>query len=258
MIIVKVQGGLGNQLFQWAYGYSLSKEHEVYFDVSFYYSSENIGVVVDKRNLELNKIINTPINFLTQEVVEKLKNKNITIINDNFSYTDIVFDKNEIYFLNGYWQSEKFFKNHREDILASIQLPAFKDCDFKNSCSLHIRRGDYLNLRDIHPILPVNYYEKALEILNPSGNVFIFSDDIEWCKKNITHSNSIFIDGNSNIEDLAQMSNCKDNIIANSSFSWWGAWLNRNLNKRIICPKEWFGSNNSDDKDIRPENWVQI
>jgi hypothetical protein len=257
MIIVKIQGGLGNQLFQWAYGYSLSKDHEVYFDISFYSSAENIGGLVDKRNFELNNILNTPINLLTHEILEKIKYKNITIVNDNYLYNDISFDKNEIYFLNGYWQSEKFFIKYREDILKSIKLPEFNDCDFKNSCSLHIRRGDYLNLSKKHPILAVNYYEKALEILNPSGNIFIFSDDIEWCKKNIIRSNSIFVDGNSNIEDLAQMSNCKDNIIANSSFSWWGAWLNRNPNKRIICPNNWY-CNNTEDKDLIPEIWNRI
>jgi hypothetical protein len=130
------------------------------------------------------------------------------------------------------------------DILTVVQVT--------HSCEATHKQYSYMNIKTWHK------NGRTLKIDDTILDYKMVDRDIEWCKKNITHSNSIFIDGNSNIEDLAQMSKCKDNIIANSSFSWWGAWLNRNLNKRIICPKEWFGSNNSDDKDIRPENWVQI
>ena len=105
-------------------------------------------------------------------------------VNDALFYKNFNFQRNEVYYLNGYWQSEKFFYGSRSEILNSITLPISHGHDFQESCSLHIRRGDYLNLQHVHPVLKIDYYHRALDILKPSGKVFICSNDIECCKQN--------------------------------------------------------------------------
>jgi len=256
MIIIKIQGGLCNQLFQWAYGYALSKEHDVYFDTSFF-DNQNIMSPVSIRDYELPKIINKEIPLATKEVFHDFSSKRIQMVLDNFHYSNIKFEKDENYYLNGYWQSESFFNKVKDEVVDSFKFPKLDDFDFKDSCSIHIRRGDYLNLKDFHTHQTLDYYEKALEILAPKGNVFVFSDDIEWCKKNLNFKNQVFMEGNSNIEDLKYMSLCENNIIANSSFSWWGVYLNENPEKIVVCPKSWFG-NNTNDSDIKMKDWIQI
>lgn len=256
MIILKLQEGLGNQLFQWAYGYTLSKDYDVYFDLTFY-NIQNIMSPVAIRSYELSKLIKAPIPFVNASVLSELYSMGATIVSDDFHYKNLEFDKNKNFYLNGYWQSEKFFERYKEEILSFFKWPEVKNYDFENSCSIHIRRGDYLNLQHVHPIQTLDYYEKALEVVNPQGNVFIFSDDIDWCEQNLKFKNQIFMKGNSNIEDLRYMSLCTNNIIANSSFSWWGAYLNQNLSKTVVCPKKWFGDSTYD-KDLKLHNWVEI
>jgi hypothetical protein len=127
----------------------------------------------------------------------------------------------------------------------------YPNVNFENSCSLHVRRGDYLKYPNIHPTCDVSYYEKSISLVD-SENILIFSDDINWCKNNllIKNKNIFFIEGNQDYIDLWLMSLCKNNIMANSTFSWWGAWLNKNKNKLVIGPKKWFGESlhhNTDD-----------
>ena len=124
---------------------------------------------------------------------------------------------------------------------------------------MHIRRTDYTTSNGYHPVQTVEYYKKALEIIGEYDKLFIFSDDIEWCRNNLKFDNMIFIEGNTDIEDLYLISLCKHNIIANSSFSWWGAWLNKNPNKKVIAPSKWFGDMaNLNESDIVPEGWIRI
>jgi len=137
----------------------------------------------------------------------------------------------------------------------------------KNSVSLHIRRGDYLTMQkaiDTIGVCPLDYYDKAIreitrKIKNPT--FFIFSDDINWVKENLkTNSPTIFVSGGKlkDYEELILMSKCKHNIIANSSFSWWGAWLNNNPNKIVIAPKKWFKDTSKNTRDLIPESWLKL
>ena len=256
MIIIKIHGGLCNQLFQWAYGYALSKEHDVYFDTSFF-DNQNTMSPVSIRDYELPNIINREIPIVTKEIFEEFSSKSVQMVLDNFYYSNIKFEKNKNYYLNGYWQSELFFNNVKDEIINSFKFPELNDFDFTDSCSIHIRRGDYLKLQGMHTHQTLDYYEKALEVVNPKGKVFVFSDDIKWCEKNLNFKNQIFMKENSNIEDLRYMSLCSNNIMANSSFSWWGSYLNNNPNKIVVCPKNWFG-NNTNDSDIKMKDWIQI
>ena len=120
-----------------------------------------------------------------------------------------------------------------------------------------MRRGDYLKLSEFHAVLGKEYYDKAMSKYHGAKFVF-FSDDIEWCKKNFSSiENTHFVEGETDVVDLYFMSIMKHNIIANSTFSWWGAWLNKNPDKIVIAPHKWYGPKNShlEDNDIIPEHW---
>lgn len=256
MIISKLQGGLGNQMFQWAYGKSLSLKHNTGFfiDKSFYNNQSGITF----RTYELNKFpFIKDYDFINN-------NKKVLQITDNFHFNQFQYDENFNYYLNGYWQSEKYFTEYSDIIKEELKpsdeiLNKLKRIINGKSVSLHIRRTDYLTSNGFHPVQSTEYYSKALEIIGDYDQLLIFSDDINWCKNNLTYKNMIFIENQDNVEDIWLMSLCQHNIIANSSFSWWGAWLNNNENKIIIAPKNWFGQNSkTNDSDIVPENWIKI
>lgn len=169
--------------------------------------------------------------------------------------------------LIGYFQSEKYFLHCKDSILHYFSfIDSLYDNSidiYKETCSLHIRRGDYLKVSDYHPFVGIDYYNKSMNYMRKIGvtKFYIFSDDIEWCMDNFSEFNDVeYIKGNSDIKDMCLMSSCKNNIIANSSFSWWGAWLNKNKNKTVISPKTWFGpaKKNVITEDIYCENWIKI
>jgi hypothetical protein len=259
MIIIKIQGGLCNQLFQWAFGCSLSKKFnvKVYYDIVFFQSEQHLEPRTDTREFCLPNLLNKEVPLITQDIANEFHSKPQQVISESSSYLDFHYDDQYSYYFIGYWQNQEYIKDIRSNIISSIDFDADHSFDFNGSCSLHVRRGDYLKLLHKHPVQPREYYEKALEEINPSGNIFVFSDDIEWCKANLKFKNLIFMDGNSNVEDLLLMSMCKDNIIANSSFSWWAAWLNQNEDKRIVCPQKWFGDGQNE-SEIRLKEWNRI
>jgi hypothetical protein len=130
-----------------------------------------------------------------------------------------------------------------------------------DTCSIHVRRGDYLALQNHHPIQSIEYYQNAIDIIGNDKHFLIFSDDIKWCEENFGGlTNKTYITGNQDYEDLYLMSMCRNNIIANSTFSWWGAWLNKNEDKKVIAPKQWFGVSNShlDTSDLYCKKWITI
>jgi hypothetical protein len=168
------------------------------------------------------------------------------------------------YYLMGVFQSEHYFREYREDLLKDFKLK--KELNLpdnlkgilkkRNTVSVHIRRTDY---RKIHMTLPAIYYERAKryieeKIENPY--YLIFTDDPAWVGKNLEFKNSYLISGNTfqDYEELAIMSMCRNNIIANSTFSWWGAWLNQNPDKIVVAPRKWMGNQ----KSIVSEEWVIV
>lgn len=160
--------------------------------------------------------------------------------------------------LSGYFQSEKYFIEYENFIKQVLefkhQIPLQP-----NTTSIHIRRGDYLVIgNNYHTNLSDSYYNQAMSIIS-SNKYMIFSDDIAWCKSKFIGSQFIFSENNSPAIDLAWMAACENNIIANSSFSWWGAWLNKNPSKKIIAPEKWFGPKLAHNtKDLLPEKWIKI
>ena len=253
MIVTKLQGGLGNQLFQWAVTRYLSVKYntDYNFELSYFQLMD--------WELELNKFKNIKIEEYKYNGPVSLK-----IVTDDFNFKIIQDDS----FLNGYWQSEKYFTEIdsliREDLKIDDSLMNYIVNKYpilnENTVSLHVRRGDYIKKSNWHTIQNLDYYKKAYDIINDNSiNVLVFSDDINWCKENIKFDNISYIEGETNIVDMYIMSLCTHNIIANSSFSWWGAWLNNNKNKKVIAPINWFGTQaNLYTGDIIPKKWTTI
>ena len=287
MIITRISGGLGNQMFQYTIAKALAKKNDDVFklDTSFYPTQT-------LRKYELC-FFNIEEDIATEEESNKLRGKEDFIFkvkrrlgfknkrpSSYYQEKEItIFDKNiwsmkrDIY-LDGFWQNEEYFKEIRAEIL--------KDFTFKNdisneakkhlvkikdsqSVSVHIRRGDYVqnsHTNSVHGTCDLDYYKRAIKYMEEKNNnpiFYIFSDDIAWCKENFGFlENKIYIDDTKNaFDDLELMKNCKHNIIANSSFSWWSAWLNKNTNKIIVSPFHWIVDNPKKLKWV-PNSWVQI
>lgn len=258
MIVSYLNGGLGNQLFQWAIAENIANIHntDVYFDVS-YYSNQT------KRKFELYKFKNIPINIIQTKDIDTSA---VNVINESHSSINEMYYKNPTY-LYGYWQNEIFFKKSEGLIRSKLKIENNLDLYIKNkylilnenTVSMHVRRTDYLSLSDYHYNQSLNYYNDAYDILNDKSiNIIVFSDDINWCKENIKFNNIHYVEGEDNIVDFYIMSKCKNNIIANSTFSWWGAWLNDNDNKKVICPKNWFGRKGPSSTFLLKDEWIII
>jgi hypothetical protein len=160
--------------------------------------------------------------------------------------------------LNGYFQSYKYMIGH-EDFIIDKLTPIY-NLDNCNATSIHIRRGDYVNNENNHPVINMDYYNKAIDLC-ATDKYYIFSDDIAWCKNNFIGNKFEFMEGNHETLDLAIMAKCSNNIIANSSFSLWAAIINKNHDKKIIYPQKWFGpSLQLNTKDLIPQNsnWISI
>lgn len=193
-----------------------------------------------------------------------------TLINEQqHNYSEIPFQeewRNTNITLNGYFQSEKYFKSHRDEILS---LFGFEWKEIPNRVALHVRRGDYVNLPTRHPVVTNEYLFKAIEYFKNKGlNKFtVFSDGMDWCKKNITPEiykdcEFEYSEGRASLENMVYGSCHQHQLISNSTFSWWQAWLNRSEDKIVVCPHRdnWFGTDNKylSTEDIYPDEWIQI
>jgi hypothetical protein len=281
MIITKIKGGLGNQLFQYAVGRAVALHHKVplKLDLTIFetYKLHN-GYRLDQFAIQAdiapkNEIIKLKggnnVLFSALRKVGLVKRKSY-FKEKRTSYFDASVFKNNSVYLDGYWQNELYFKNIRELLLrelSPVSSMSDLDCAYleciknSNSVSLHVRRGDYLNSKNIN-VLDVDYYVKAVDYIrknvkNPT--FYIFSDDLEWCKNNLGFLNGcIYVDRTqTEIDDLKLMSFCRHNIIANSSFSWWGAWLNQNPKNTVIAPKGWL-LNDPGSSNVILSDWVKF
>ena len=281
MIITKIKGGLGNQLFQYAVGRAVALHHNVplKFDTTIFetYNLHN-GYRLDQFAIQAdiaadNEIINLKgRNNVLVSVLRKaglLKRKSY-FKEKRSSYFDASVFKNNFVYLDGYWQNELYFSDIRELLLQELSPNnSMNDLGFayldsikkSNSVSLHVRRGAYVNLKNIN-VLDVDYYMKAAEYIGKNvekPTFYIFSDDLEWCKSSLTFlGDCIYVERTqTEMDDLKLMSFCQHNIIANSSFSWWGAWLNQNPNKTVIAPKDWL-LNDPGSSNVILSDWVKL
>lgn len=258
IISTSLMGGLGNMMFQISTAYSISLR-------------DNKSVMCDIRNMS---VPHKPYSEYTSNIFRKVKFtnyiENLTNFNEEgFHYSDIPKTQGNVK-LVGYFQSEKYFINYRNEILElfeideitkKILVQKYGNLSDKKTCSIHVRRGDYTRLTDYHPTQSIDYYKTAVKILGEDNYYLIFSDDLLWCQENFDFiPNKIFVSDNLDYQDLYLMSMCKDNIIANSTFSWWGAWLNKNNEKKVFIPKRWFGDAYSsfNTNDLYCNNWIKI
>jgi hypothetical protein len=285
MIVSHIIGGLGNQMFQYAAGRTLA-----HFNKTI--------VKLDVTSFEKDKLrtfdllcFNANIAFATkQEINDLLPAHNFEKAFQYFSplsrrsyyrekefhFNKQVLSLGKNVYLKGYFQSEKYFlhaKNiirseftFKSNVIDSAKQFALK-LNGQNSVAVHIRRGDFSKnseTTDYHGTLEINYYQEAMALIRSKiadPIFYFFSDDIKWVKENFSLPNSTLVSGEmtkNHIEDLYLMSQCRHNIIANSSFSWWGAWLNDNPTKIVIAPEKWFNKGPKDTQDLVPEEWIKI
>lgn len=289
MIITRLYGGLGNQMFQYALGrqLALSRGTDFYIDTSAFERYKLHKYNLDKfcilENIAKKKFIPRDINrnFYIRNynlLFNKIFRKVLIIEEKEMGYSpNILQSLDSNVYLMGYWQSELYFNNIRNILLDEFTLKKdlreqsmkiFEKISVSNSVSLHVRRGDYVsnsNTMKTHGVCSLNYYNQAIQLLKDKYmdlTYFIFSDDKTWVKENLKITGKTYYvdhnDAEHNYEDLFLMSSCKHNVIANSSFSWWGAWLNKNQNKIIIAPKMWFNNPEKNSKDIIPSGWLKM
>ena len=289
MVIVKVLGGLGNQMFQYAVakavaykrgdifklditGFKTCKLHKGY-RLNLLNIEENIADDDEIKKLKgydgiLRKILNR-VGIELSRPSSYYQEREITVFDSNiFNYKDSIY-------LDGYWQNEEYFIDIRNILLKQF-VPKndlsetaknfLRKIKATNSVSLHVRRGDYIRnpkALEVHGVCSIEYYKKAVNLIyskvrNPV--FFVFSDDMEWCRKNLHFLKKVtFVEGTGNeIEDVYLMKNCKHNIIANSTFSWWGAWLNENKGNIVVAPKKWFSKEEWRKLTLACKGWVKL
>lgn len=286
MIIVNLKGGLGNQMFQYALGRNLAKKNndqlKLYTggltranevgDIYRPFSLEKFNIQKDISSKEETRKLKYPYGILSK--LWRFISLQVLKINKTI-WNPKVMDKTGDIFLDGYWQSPRYFSEIRPTLLKEFSLKNplstsgqkyLSDIQNTESVAVHIRRGDYANnpqvLREFGVCSP-NYYEKAvakIQEAHANAQFFIFSDDIDWVKNNLKISASVtYVEDPSlsDADELYLMSQAKHNIIANSSFSWWSAWLNDNDQKIVVAPDPWF-EKTIYDKDLIPASWIKI
>ncbi|ABQ25874.1 alpha-1,2-fucosyltransferase [Geotalea uraniireducens] len=293
MIIARLQGGLGNQMFQYAVGLHLALTHnvELKIDITMFsdykwhtYSlrpfniresiatEEEIKALTDVKMDRPYKKID---NFLCRLLRKSQKISATHVKEKHFHYDPDILKLPDNVYLDGYWQSEKYFKEieniiRQTFIIKNPQLGRDKELACKilstESVCLHIRRGNYVTDKTTNSVLgpcDLSYYSNCIKSLagnNKDPHFFVFSNDHEWVSKNLKLDYpTIYVDHNNedkDYEDLRLMSQCKHHIIANSTFSWWSAWLCSNPDKVIYAPQKWFRVDEYNTKDLLPSNWL--
>jgi hypothetical protein len=294
MIIVKLIGGLGNQMFQYAAGRCLAHLHETELLMDTSYLEKDPKGAYTKRKPELD-VFHIDLKVATKADVERFNvegsNKysralqrrlpilftNLYVAESGTTFHKEFFSYPENTYLDGFWQSELYF-NTIESILVNdfvLRDPLnrenkdwLKKIEGCESVSLHVRRGDYVfnaAAQSHHGSCDADYYKKAIESIKEDYKdieVFVFSDDLNWCKANLKIKETLhFVDVNQRENqhlDMFLMSHCKHNVIANSSFSWWAAWLNRNDDKIVIAPLKWFSDPSIKTYDLIPKEWIRL
>jgi len=290
MVISKVIGGLGNQMFQYAIGRAVSLRLQAKLKLD---TSEFDGYVLHQ-GYELDRVFNLQVPIANKQEVRKLlgwqsyplMQRIVARFCPYGGVGDMVYEPHFHYwqgvkgivgscYLAGYWQSEKYFSEIESLIRQDFSFKTIADDKNKNlvdniqsvnAISLHVRRGDYVNSAKtnvMHGTCSLDYYQAAMDYMIQQVDepcFIVFSDDIQWVKANLSISHACrFVDynqGENSFRDMQLMALCQHHIIANSTFSWWGAWLNANKDKIVIAPKYWFAHNKCSTQDLYPSGWM--
>lgn len=285
MIVVELSGGLGNQMFQFALYKRLElMGKDVALDTSFFRSGQTLRKLeldvfgLSYRTISDRKAAQIRGYGYHDTILGKIRNKllssNISVYQDTIDeYQPQILEMDNVY-LSGYWQNEKYFGTIREELCTCFQFPDDKILERKelsrqiqnsNSVGIHIRRSDYLlqkNKEIYGGICTRKYYREAIEYMQSHTEdpvFYLFSDDPAWVRENLYQDGMVLVENSVNqpsFIDMCMMSRCKHNIIANSSYSWWSAWLNQNEDKIVIAPHKWF--NNHRTMDMICEDWICI
>lgn len=297
MLVVKLLGGLGNQMFQYAFGRALALRtgKAVKFDTADLLD-RSPSLTYTFREYELDvfnarpvlaaaadtRLFSPPIGGLAYRVAHKINRRLVQaqrfVEKQSFGYDETVFQCGNATYFDGYWQNEAYFKPYEKQIRQDLTLQnplsglnleiATQIGQAPQAVSLHVRRGDYVSnaqANAVHGVCSPAYYEQAVAMLQAQlGEIslFIFSDEPAWVQANMKFdAAAVYIShntGKNSVEDLRLMSLCKHNIIANSSFSWWGAWLNSNPQKIVIAPKNWILLGTTMSTGPVPASWVTL
>ena len=278
-IISNIMGGLGNQMFQYACGRAIAHRLGAAFYLDLRWFNEG------NREFMLDTFPNIHHSSWEPSIVEKILRRikiyTVHYIQEpDYSYWQGIEHIISSAHLSGYWQNEKYFSNITDIIKKDFNFPEFSSSEAENiaqkiksfscSVSIHVRRGDYVEnqeVNQVHGICSLEYYEKALQIIADKEKraleLYIFSDDPEWIRDNFnTHGySSIIVDipqhKKAPFHDMHLMSLCRHHVLANSSFSWWGAWLSDN-NGITIAPRRWFAEKTMSHHNPSPETWIII
>jgi len=289
MIITKLKGGLGNQLFQYALGRHLAEIHNttLKLDTTSYYYGGPRQYELNYFNIQENVAVTGEIKALTEIKQGKLQKHLYLLFHNHPKKPPTYVCANYLYFnpkilklpdniyLEGYWCSEKYFIDIADIIRREFTIKMPQEGKNKQlaeiigsttSVGIHIRRGDYIEdpkARQSHGLCSLRYYHNCIDHIakiSKEPHFFIFSDDVQWCKNNLRLDYpTTFVDHNDqkhSYEDLRLMSQCKHNIIANSTFSWWAAWLNPNQDKIVLAPDKWVAKKDCNIADIIPPQWT--
>lgn len=273
MIVVKIKDGLGNQMFQYAFAkaFALQTKQKLKLDVSNFewYTLHRYGL----HHFNIQPSFQPALNIWIRRL-KRLYKKIVYYQEESFAYNPEVFKiKADELHVVGYFQSQKYFIAYENEIrdafkiITPLQAKTLETIAYMRTVtavSIHIRRGDYIG-NPKHETDTSLYYQAAMRYIEkrvPHPVYFIFSDDMPWVKENFsTNFETHYVDFNDalhNFEDLHLMSSCNHHIIANSSFSWWGAWLNASSEKIVVAPKIWFTDATIDTRDILPETWITL
>ncbi len=292
MVISNIIGGLGNQMFQYAAGRALSlvRNEPLHLDISgfngytlhqgFELSRVFVCPAVIASKTEIRDILGWQhlpgIKRILARPSMEVFRCNGFVVEPHYHYWPKIKYAPKACYLSGYWQSDQYFKSHATTIRADFTFKSpllennaalAKQISLVNAVSLHIRRGDYVSNQKttaMHGVCSLDYYRAAIELIVERVQqpyFYIFSDDIAWVKDNLKIDFPLqyvdYNDGLDSYNDMHLMSLCQHHIIANSSFSWWGAWLNPSPQKIVIAPKKWFAKE-SNVKDRFPQGWITL
>ena len=286
-------GGLGNQLFQYALGRWLAKERSasLKLDLSWFQMQTLRSYQLD--TLKISAEIASPEDIeklkranwggmkgrIYRAVQRRMPYYRQRVVAEQVPFFDshIVKNVSRNVYLMGYWQSERYFSSIASLLRGELKLKEPFSPDYQawrekiskvKSVSLHVRRGDYVNnphINQFHSICSIAYYAEAISYIRqrlPETTIFVFSDDIAWARQNLTSYFPIeFVElknTNRDQEELSLMSLCNHHIIANSSYSWWGAWLGACSEKIVIAPEKWFNDEGQNTKDLIPVTWIRL
>lgn len=293
IIIIRLQGGLGNQMFQYAFARILAEQNNVILKLdNSFFDASSLELSFTLRHFELGIFNNAYLQASASEIkslkqssfFDRIKRKLGMCTSKIYEEPSFGFHAEALsikapFYIKGYFQSYKYSENQMDFIrkifafplesLDDINTALLYKLQSETTISVHVRRGDYITnkkTQQFHGNCSLEYYSNAIALLASKNKIFtlvFFSDDREWVKEqfeNLPYS-KIFVDYNNNENswiDMLLMSSCSHNIIANSSFSWWAAWLNMHSKKTVIAPKNWYANSEKNTNDLIPPQWIRL